>query len=87
MLMTLASQVAIALDNAHAYRQIESLNAGLEARVRERTAELEAVNAQLKANGSTEIKFLAHVSHELRTRPLPVSSDLQTTCSKDWSAP
>lgn len=67
MLMTLASQVAIALDNAHAYRQIESLNAGLEARVRERTAELEAVNAQLKQMDRLKSKFLAHVSHELRT--------------------
>ena len=67
MLMTLASQVAIALDNANAYREIESLNAGLEARVRERTAELEAANAQLKQMDRLKSKFLAHVSHELRT--------------------
>lgn len=67
MLTTLASQVAIALDNAQAYREIESLNAGLEARVRERTAELEAANAQLKQMDRLKSKFLAHVSHELRT--------------------
>ena len=67
MLMTLASQVAIALDNAQAYREIEALNAGLEARVRERTAELEAANAQLKQMDRLKSKFLAHVSHELRT--------------------
>ncbi len=67
MLMTLANQVAIALDNAEAYREIESLNAGLEARVRERTAELEAANAQLKQMDRLKSKFLAHVSHELRT--------------------
>ncbi|MBA5871907.1 MAG: response regulator, partial [Nitrospira sp. CR2.1] len=67
MLTTLASQVAIALDNAQAYREIESLNAGLEARVRERTAELEAANAQLKQMDRLRSKFLAHVSHELRT--------------------
>lgn len=67
VLMTLASQVAIALDNAQAYREIESLNARLEARVRERTAELETANAQLKQMDRLKSKFLAHVSHELRT--------------------
>jgi len=67
MLVTLASQVAIALDNAQAYREIEALNAGLEVRVRERTAELEAANTQLKQMDRLKSKFLAHVSHELRT--------------------
>lgn len=67
VLVTLASQVAIALDNARAYREIESLNAGLEARVRERTAELEAANARLKQLDRLRSQFLAHVSHELRT--------------------
>ena len=32
---TFADQVAIALDNASAYQQIEKLNVGLEAKVRE----------------------------------------------------
>ena len=67
VLVTLASQVAIALDNAQAYREIESLNAGLEARVQERTAELEAANARLKQLDRLKSQFLAHVSHELRT--------------------
>ncbi len=67
VLVTLASQVAIALDNAHAYREIAALNAGLEARVQERTAELEAANARLKQMDRLKSQFLAHVSHELRT--------------------
>jgi signal transduction histidine kinase/CheY-like chemotaxis protein len=67
VLVTLASQVAIALDNAHAYREIAALNAGLEARVRERTAELEEANARLKQLDRLKSQFLAHVSHELRT--------------------
>jgi GAF domain-containing protein len=41
LMMTVAHQVAIALDNASAYEQIEDLNVGLEVKVRERTAELE----------------------------------------------
>ncbi|WP_447973645.1 ATP-binding protein [Nitrospira sp. Kam-Ns4a] len=71
---TLAAQVAIALDNTNAYRQIEELIAGLEAKVRERTAQLERVNQelaaandQLKQMDRLRSQFLSHVSHELRT--------------------
>jgi signal transduction histidine kinase len=53
VMVTLASQVAIALDNAYAYRQIEEFSISLEAKVRERTASLE--------------EFLARISHDLRT--------------------
>lgn len=60
LMTTVACQVAIALDNAEAYRQIEALNVGLEDKVRERTAELERLNA-------LQSLFLSHVSHELRT--------------------
>jgi signal transduction histidine kinase len=74
VMVTLANQVAIALDNTDAYHQIELLNVGLEARVRERTTQLETANDQLKeANEQlTEMdrlksEFVAHVSHELRT--------------------
>lgn len=67
LLTTLASQVAIALDNAQAYREIASLNAGLESRVAERTAALEAANEQLQQMDRLKSQFLAHVSHELRT--------------------
>ena len=60
LMMTVAHQVAIALDNASAYEQIEALNVGLEAKVRERTAELEQAD-RLRS------QFLSHVSHELKT--------------------
>ena len=60
LMTTMANQVAIALDNADAYEQIEALNAGLEAKVRERTAELEQADR-------VRSEFLSHVSHELKT--------------------
>ena len=74
LLMTVASQVAIALDNADAYRQIEALNEGLEAKVRERTTalerlnkELEVANEQLRELDQLKSTFVSIVSHELRT--------------------
>ncbi|MDX1411405.1 MAG: response regulator, partial [Nitrospirales bacterium] len=53
LMVTLASQVASALDNASVYQQLEELNVSLEDKVRERTSSME--------------KFLARVSHDLRT--------------------
>lgn len=60
LMTTLANQVAIALDNAAAYQQIEEWNVGLELKVRERTEALEQAD-RLRS------QFLSHVSHELRT--------------------
>ena len=60
LMTTLASQVAIALDNAAAYQQIEEWNVGLELKIRERTEALEQAD-RLRS------QFLSHVSHELRT--------------------
>jgi signal transduction histidine kinase/ActR/RegA family two-component response regulator len=60
LMTTVANQVAIALDNASAYRQIEEWSRGLEIKVRERTEALEQAD-RLRA------QFLSHVSHELRT--------------------
>ncbi len=74
LMVTVAGQVAIALDNADAYHQIETLNAGLEAKVRDRTAALEMVNraleganARLREMDSMKSAFVSMVSHELRT--------------------
>ena len=70
LMMTVAHQVAIALDNASAYEQIEDLNVGLEAKVRERTAELEQAD-RLRS------QFLSHVSHELKTPLTSIKGFLQ----------
>jgi signal transduction histidine kinase len=67
LMTTVAGQVAIALDNADAYTKIEQLNVGLEAKVSERTAELQRANEQLREMDQLKSQFLAHVSHELKT--------------------
>ena len=67
LMVTMANHVAIALDNAAAYRKIEELNVGLEAKVHERTAAVERSNARLKELDRQKSAFVSIVSHELRT--------------------
>jgi len=74
VLGTLANQMAIALDNANAYAEIDPLNRGLESKVQKRTAELQQVNVELQTANERlkeldrlKSQFLSYCSHELRT--------------------
>jgi len=67
VMTTVATQVAISLDNTDAYHQIEELNQGLERHVEERTAELQQAYEELQELDRLKSQFLAHVSHELRS--------------------
>jgi signal transduction histidine kinase/DNA-binding response OmpR family regulator/HAMP domain-containing protein len=67
LLTTLASQLAIAIANALAYREIEQLNASLEEKVLERTEELRFAKEAAEVASQTKSQFLANMSHELRT--------------------
>jgi signal transduction histidine kinase len=73
-LFRLADQAAVALANALAYREIELLNLGLEAKVAERTRELSDANTALEVShrklqelDRLKSDFVSNVSHELRT--------------------
>lgn len=64
---TLAVQLALGLQHARLYRELGDLSRELEAKVRQRTAELEAANQRLQELDRLKSDFVSTVSHELRT--------------------
>jgi signal transduction histidine kinase len=66
-LVTIASHVAVAVDNARAYTKLATLTEHLERRVQERTHELQTVNERLQDHDQRRSKFVSVASHELRT--------------------
>lgn len=85
VIMAIAEQAAIAIDNARLYSELSRTARQLETRVRERTDALSRMyreserrgqalaeaNDQLRQSGRLKNEFLANVSHELRT---PITS-------------
>ena len=67
MLLTIASHVAAAIDNARAYSNLEELTQHLEQRIAERTQELSIANERLQEHDRRRSLFLSVASHELRT--------------------
>ncbi|WP_413167037.1 CBS domain-containing protein [Capilliphycus salinus ALCB114379] len=67
VLQQLATQLAIAIQQAQLYRQVQDLNTDLERQVQERTAELQQKVKELQQLNKLKDDFLSTVSHELRT--------------------
>ena len=67
LLMTIGSHVAIAIDNARAYTELEGMTQNLEQRVLGRTQELQSANERLQEHDRRRSKFVSVASHELRT--------------------
>jgi len=67
LLLTIASHVAVAIDNARNYQDVEKLAQTLEERVAERTQDLQSANERLQELDKLKSSFVSIVSHELRT--------------------
>jgi PAS domain S-box-containing protein len=67
LLEKLATQVAIAIQQAQLYEQVQLLNSNLERQVQERTIELEQKIKELQELSKMKDFFLHAVSHDLRT--------------------
>jgi signal transduction histidine kinase/DNA-binding response OmpR family regulator len=71
-----AGHAAIAIENARLYAVVRAHATDLEARVAERTRDLELANAKLAAASQHKSQFLANMSHEIRA---PLNSILGFT--------
>ena len=67
LLMIIASNVGVAIDNAQTYQALEKLATDLEQRIRERTQDLQSANDRLQELDRLKSAFVSIVSHELRT--------------------
>jgi signal transduction histidine kinase len=67
LLILLADQVSVALQNAMLYEQVQESVIHLEEQVRERTSDLEGALEQARAADRAKAKFVEEISHELRT--------------------
>jgi signal transduction histidine kinase len=67
ILMTIASHVATAIDNARTYANLAQLTQHLEQRIQERTLELSVANQRLQDHDRRRTMFVSVASHELRT--------------------
>ncbi|MEG3858874.1 MASE1 domain-containing protein [Microcoleus sp. herbarium12] len=67
LLEKLATQVAIALQQAQLLQQVKELNANLESQVEERTSQLQQKMHELQESNCLKDLFLHAVSHNLRT--------------------
>jgi signal transduction histidine kinase len=67
LLSLLADQAAVVIDNTKLYEQLRQSHHLLEAKVQERTRELEKMNDQLKHLSDMKSDFVSSASHELRT--------------------
>ncbi|HSB80303.1 MAG TPA: GAF domain-containing protein [Candidatus Methylomirabilis sp.] len=71
-LQMVATQTAIAIENARLYEQVREYANELERKVEERTQELQAANTQLRAANAELEAFSYSVSHDLRTPLLSI---------------
>lgn len=67
LLLTIADELVIAIQNTLSIQEVRDLNASLEQRINEATKELRASNAQLQRLDEAKDEFISMASHQLRT--------------------
>ncbi|PSP18210.1 MAG: histidine kinase [Cyanobacteria bacterium QS_8_64_29] len=86
LLEQLATQVAIALQQAHLYQQVQTLNATLEQKVAQRTEQLNRKLQELQDLYQLKDAFLHAFSHDLRTPIMGTKLVLQRLLGSDGEA-
>jgi signal transduction histidine kinase len=67
LLSTIADEIAISIQNALHFEEIQNFNKTLQAKVQQATKELRRTNDKLKTLDATKDEFITMASHQLRT--------------------
>lgn len=67
VLETIANELIIAIQNAFSVQEVKDVNANLQGRIEDATAQLRKKNAELRKLDATKDEFVSMASHQLRT--------------------